>query len=258
VVINAAVENRPPPLKIECVCPGNTTTSDPGRRRKRIVACDRRQRTNVGYGCLKCCAEKRNERKLINLCAESDAALAERLRAAAEQGDAGAQFQLALCYRKGAGVAQDDRAAVEWYRKAAAQDHADAQYNLGYCCRYGVGVPVNERAAVEWFRNAAAQVHSRAQVALGCCYATGAGVAKDDRAAVECWRAAGMQGNADGQYNLGVCLWHGGRGVARDRRAAIEWWRKAAKQRDEKAIAALRKYDRSEQPRREEEKCVVQ
>ncbi len=49
-----------------------------------------------------------------------DYATALRLwRPLAEQGDAGAQYNLGLMYREGQGVSQDDAEAAKWYRKAA-------------------------------------------------------------------------------------------------------------------------------------------
>ena len=41
----------------------------------------------------------------------------------ANQGDADAQFILALLYHRGAGTPQDTRYAIYWYTKAAEQDH---------------------------------------------------------------------------------------------------------------------------------------
>ena len=61
-------------------------------------------------------------------------AFEQELRQAAEQGDAGAQYQLARCYREGLGVEMDMkqnlREAAKWYRKAAGQGHAQAQQEL--------------------------------------------------------------------------------------------------------------------------------
>ena len=48
----------------------------------------------------------------------------------AEQGNAGAQYNLGVMYDKGTGVEQDYRTAVKWYRLAAEQRNADAQSNL--------------------------------------------------------------------------------------------------------------------------------
>ena len=49
----------------------------------------------------------------------------------AKQGNASAQFNLGLMYRKGQGVPQDYKTAVKWYRLAAEQGNASAQFNLG-------------------------------------------------------------------------------------------------------------------------------
>ena len=43
-------------------------------------------------------------------------------RKAAEQGNAGGQLNLGLCYEKGEGVKPDKTEAIKWLRKAAEQD----------------------------------------------------------------------------------------------------------------------------------------
>ncbi len=53
--------------------------------------------------------------------------------AAANQGDAYAQYNLGVMYANGDGVPENDAEAVKWYRKAADQGYAVAQYNLGLC-----------------------------------------------------------------------------------------------------------------------------
>ncbi len=50
--------------------------------------------------------------------------------AAAQQGDAEAQYRLGLFYDRGVGVKKDRGAAVKWYRKAASQGHVKAQEAL--------------------------------------------------------------------------------------------------------------------------------
>ena len=59
---------------------------------------------------------------------------------AAEQGHAGAQYNLGLRYATGRGVPEDDAEAVRWYRMAAEQGHAGAQYALGFMYATGRGV----------------------------------------------------------------------------------------------------------------------
>lgn len=65
----------------------------------------------------------------VGLAEEEKTSFAD-LQRQAEQGDADAQFSLALRYAKGYGVPQDYTKAWEWYLKAAAQGDATAQKNL--------------------------------------------------------------------------------------------------------------------------------
>ena len=59
----------------------------------------------------------------------------------AEQGNAGAQYNLGVMYDKGEGVTQDNAEAVKWYRKAAEQGDARAQVVLGTMYELGRKVP---------------------------------------------------------------------------------------------------------------------
>lgn len=57
----------------------------------------------------------------------------QRIRKAAEEGNADAECRLGLCYYFGHGVAQDYTNAVIWFRKAAEeQGNVKAQFNLGF------------------------------------------------------------------------------------------------------------------------------
>ncbi len=56
---------------------------------------------------------------------DSRGCASNELRSAAKQGDAKAQFQLALCFR-------DTAKVVKWVRRAAEQGHPAAQATLGY------------------------------------------------------------------------------------------------------------------------------
>ena len=59
----------------------------------------------------------------------------------AEQGDAGAQFNLGGMYDNGQGVPQDYEEAEKWWRLSAEQGHTKAQFNLGLMYHNGQGVP---------------------------------------------------------------------------------------------------------------------
>jgi len=100
--------------------------------------------------------------------------------AAAEAGDAEAQFNLGASYEFGLGVPQDYKEAVKWYRLAADQGHADAQFNLGYMYDRGYGVLQDYKEAVNWYRLAAEQGVKYAHTSLGLMYANGNGVLQDD------------------------------------------------------------------------------
>ena len=121
----------------------------------------------------------------------------DSLKAAAEQGDADAQFNLGYMYSTGEGVPENDTEAVRWYRMAAEQGDADAQLNLGGMYSTGEGVPENDTEAVRWYRMAAEQGDADAQSNLGYMYATGEGVPENDTEAVRWYRMAAEQGYID-------------------------------------------------------------
>lgn len=88
---------------------------------------------------------------------DKDLSIDERIKAA-ENGDVGAQLNLALMY----GLRNDNVTAAKWFRKGAEQGYAAAQFVLGYCYKDGIG----ESEAIKWYRKAAAQGHKKAMTAL--------------------------------------------------------------------------------------------
>ena len=113
----------------------------------------------------------------------------------AEQGVAGAQFNLGIMYYEGQGVPQDYGVALKWYRRAAEQGHAGAQYNLAEMYRGGQGVPQDYGVALKWYRKAAEQGYDPAQSNLGLMYGTGLGVLQDYIKAHMWANIAAAQGN---------------------------------------------------------------
>ncbi len=77
-------------------------------------------------------------------------------RVLAEQGDASAQYNLALMYAKGLGVPQDYAEAARWYRRAAEQGYFVAQNSLGVMYDNGYGVHQDYVEAHMWYNLAAA------------------------------------------------------------------------------------------------------
>ena len=58
-------------------------------------------------------------------------------------------------YENGQGVLQDDAEAVRWYRAAAEQGDAEAQFNLGVMYATGKGVLQDHIQAYQWSQLAA-------------------------------------------------------------------------------------------------------
>lgn len=115
-------------------------------------------------------------------------------RPLADEGNADAQFRIAVLYDLGRGVAQDPAAAVHWYRMAADRGHANAQHNLGTMYELGEGVEPDYAlaAAIVWFRRAALQGYAPAQCSLGVMFMLGRGVRRDDIEAYK-WLTLAME-----------------------------------------------------------------
>ena len=194
----------------------------------------------------------------------------QRVAAHAQQGDAEAQYVLALYY--GIYVPRDHIKAAEWLLKSAKQGHPQAQLILGHeryfrqdyadavkwyrlAAEQGVaavqsklgdmywqgeeGLPQDYAEAAHWYLRAAQQGSGLSspwsQYNLGLMYAEGKGVPQDDAKAVKWWRKAAEQGGGYAQFSLGF-MYGDGRGLSQDYAEAMKWFRKAV----EKGVAAAR------------------
>ncbi len=158
----------------------------------------------------------------------------------AEQGDAKAQFKLALCYEYGYGVKKNFDEAMKCFCKAAEQGNAEAQYKLGWCYGEGAGMAKDKTVAVKWYRKSAEQGYTEAQYQLANYYSRGYGVEQDKAEAVKWWHKAAESKSADSidelqktfryyhegrvnsQYELARC-YASGDGVAKDETEAAKW-----------------------------------
>src|ERR1700687_3622035 len=75
-------------------------------------------------------------------------------KAAAEAGQAEAQFDLGVLYAQGRGVQRDLNEASNWNRKAADQGNAEAEFALGQLYSRGWGIPRDEIDELRWFQMA--------------------------------------------------------------------------------------------------------
>jgi len=108
----------------------------------------------------------------------------KEFRAGAATNDVSCQYNLAIMYEQGIGVAKDEKEAVVWYRKAAEQGNANAQFNLGVLYENGRGTTVDFAQANQWYRKAAVQGDALAIGNLGMLYVRGDGVKVDKVAGV--------------------------------------------------------------------------
>ena len=164
----------------------------------------------------------------------------------AKLGSPAAQYNLAVSYQDGEGVAQDYEQAVFWYGKSAAQGDADSQRNLGVLYYNGEGVEQDFDKAFKLFMQAAEKNDTLAQYDVGLSYREGNGVERDFGKAAIWLRKAADGGEVDAQRSLGELYEHG-LGVGQDLAEALAWYRKAAAQGDAAAAAAVEDL-RSQEP----------
>lgn len=158
-----------------------------------------------------------------------------RLMASAQEGDAGAAFNLARIYYTGfEGAPRDDEKARAYFGQAARAGHAQSQANYGFFLREAIGGPADLAQGQRWLRAAAEAGNSfgqaqygfslwstdptaavaqlipaadagemTAQALLGSLYLMGYPVAQSDDRAVHYLSAAAVQGEAGSQGLLG-------------------------------------------------------
>lgn len=186
------------------------------------------------------------------------------LRAAAEAGNAQAQFKLAETLRTGTGVPQNYARAARWYQAAADQGNpaalnglaglyaaglgvdrdparalelvtqaaesgtAEYVFNLGSLLETGVGTDPDPARAAALYQQAADLGWQEAAVSLALLYQEGKGVAQDIPRAVALYQGPAEAGHPRAQNNLGLIYTRGEGGVAQDYALAVEWYEKAA------------------------------
>jgi len=194
----------------------------------------------------------------------------KKLRQAAKDGDAEAQYHVALAYNVGAGVKRDRKLAWEfmqkaaeqelpiaqaklgtwhsdagnfdsaalWWRKAAEQGWAESQHNIGYAYRVGKGVPLDLAQGLEWTRKASAQGFSISTYTLSEYYATGKGVEADQERAFAFCKQAAQEGFGPAQLRLAK-RFEKGEGIEKDLEQAVHWYQKAGDSGDSAAEYTL-------------------
>jgi TPR repeat protein len=150
------------------------------------------------------------------------------LKRLAGQGNADAQFELGVCYLRGAGVAKDFAKGAEWLKKASDQHHLPAINALGTVHEEGLGVEKDEKKAFELYQRAAKFGLALAQQNLAECYESGRGVEKDEKAALEWLEKAAQQDFGPSQAAYAWKLEKGAGGAEKNTKEAAVWYLKAA------------------------------
>ncbi len=167
-----------------------------------------------------------------------DIAADDPRRLRAEQGDAGAQYEIGQLYLAGRTVPYDPAMAATWLRQAAEQSHAPAAYELGNRYFFGDGVDRDPVQAMAWYRKAADAGNADGQRAAGRLFRDGQGAAQDYGQAMVWLRKAADQGDLRALIDVGA-LYYDGLGVPRDEKQAVVLFRKGADRGDIRAQVML-------------------
>lgn len=133
----------------------------------------------------------------------------------AENGHAGAQYNLARMYDRGVGVAENDEKATMWYARAAELGFSPAVLQLGMNYIEGEGVAQDIDRGLGLLRQAAADGNAEAEYQLGMLYRDGDDIHKDYAEAMKWYLTAAAQGHSEAQYMIGF-MYGSGYGVPQD------------------------------------------
>ncbi|XP_073477146.1 death ligand signal enhancer isoform X1 [Aquarana catesbeiana] len=152
----------------------------------------------------------------------------------AESGYSKAQYNVAVCYEKGKGVAKDMTKAADYYRLAASGGHQLAKYR--YARHLLQSNSEETQSAVQLLQDAAQAGVKEAQAYLGVFYSK-ASHFDPEKAARYFWMAA-ENGDVQSRYHLGVC-YERGFGVLVSKLEALRHYEKAARSGHEPAQQKL-------------------
>jgi uncharacterized protein len=140
----------------------------------------------------------------------------------AEQGNAEAQYLLALLYASPAIKSAKPGEAKMWLERAAEGGNAAAAIKLGLHCEQGHTSP----QARMWFERAEELEPGSGGTYLALFYERGLGVPQDEGKAVELYKRAAERGSAGACMALAHAYSNGRLGLARDNERASEYMAK--------------------------------
>ncbi len=138
----------------------------------------------------------------------------------AELGDLDSIFELANCYARGEGVAQNAEQAFLHYKTAADRGHSVAQYKVGLAYQNAPGKDLE--AALKYLTKAADAGHRESQELCGKYY-SGIGGPKRPALAFKYFKLAADKGSNYAQEQVGIC-YEDGVGVAKAPKLAFKYY----------------------------------
>ncbi len=157
---------------------------------------------------------------------EVDKKTYQKILKLAKQGDAKAQFDLAMMY-----IEDDDKleTSLEWLKKSANSGHAEAQFELGTIYYVGaLGFEQDFNKAYELFVKSANQGNINAINNVGVMYSKGKGVKQDYHKAKEWFEKGAKLGNVVSEYSIGYLYFTGTDTFETDMKLAYKWFSKSA------------------------------
>ncbi len=127
---------------------------------------------------------------------------------------------------------------IELIETAAEAGDADAQAEMGQLFLLGVGREKNPTQAFAWFRRSSRGGAAEGDYQLGLAYRQGIGTRVNVYNAAVAFQSAAEQGHPDAMYEYGSAL-RAGRGTAKDSEAADQWLRKSSAMGSGAAALAL-------------------
>lgn len=158
----------------------------------------------------------------------------ELLLESARNGEANAQYRLAVAYLEGkSGFNKDRQKALNWLKNAANNNQRDAQYLLGSFYYNGGPVKRDLKSARIWLNKAAKAGVNNARVLLSAIDDLNRSNNKKQQKAAstgDLFLASANKGDREAQFKVGLMYLNGNDGFPKDERKAFHWLNKAASQ----------------------------
>lgn len=155
------------------------------------------------------------------------------LKAAADAGFNRAEYEVAICYADGIGVAANLQEAFNYMYKAATgnKPYDEAYYYLGLYYFQGIGCSHNSQEAMKWWKKGSeteiGELQRVCMFYIGNLYTGDFDIKRDDVQAMYWYKKAAELGHPTATNNVGIGYSEGW-GVEQNDEEAVKWYRKAA------------------------------